>query len=111
VVARNCAVDELRKRQRHQNLLTRFFQQRPAGPDQKSDQADEQFLRLLEQEINALPGDERQLLERKYFADETARGLAGEFQVTEKAMESRLLRIRRKLKAAILDRLQHETTN
>jgi RNA polymerase sigma-70 factor (ECF subfamily) len=43
VVARNCAVDELRKRQRHQNLLTRFFQQRPAGPDQKSDQADEQF--------------------------------------------------------------------
>ncbi len=31
VLARNCAVDELRKRNRQQNLLARFFQQRPAG--------------------------------------------------------------------------------
>ncbi|HEX3856149.1 MAG TPA: hypothetical protein VHY30_02500 [Verrucomicrobiae bacterium] len=51
------------------------------------------------------------MLERKYVAEETARGLAEEFQVTEKAMESRLLWIRRKLKTVILDRLKNETTD
>jgi DNA-directed RNA polymerase specialized sigma24 family protein len=68
-------------------------------------------LKLLEKGIAGLPDDERLLLERKYFAEETARCLAEEFQVTEKAMESRLLRIRRKLKTMILDRLKNETTN
>ena len=70
-----------------------------------------EFLKLLEKEIAALPDDERRLLERKYFAEETARGIAEEFQVTEKAMESRLLRIRRKLKMVLLDRLKNETTD
>jgi RNA polymerase sigma-70 factor, ECF subfamily len=111
MLARNCAVDELRKRNRQQSLLARFFQQQPTGADLKDDEADEQFLKLLEKEIAALPDDERRLLERKYFAEETARGIAEEFQVTEKAMESRLLRIRRKLKMVLLDRLKNETTD
>jgi RNA polymerase sigma-70 factor (ECF subfamily) len=111
VLARNCAVDELRKRNRQQNLLVRFFQQRPDDVDWENNVADEQFLKLLEKEIAGLPDDERLLLERKYFAEETARCLAEEFQVTEKAMESRLLRIRRKLKTMILDRLRNETTD
>jgi RNA polymerase sigma-70 factor (ECF subfamily) len=111
VLAHNCAVDELRKRNRQQNLLARFFQQQPAGADLKDDEADEQFLKLLEKEIAGLPDDERRLLEQKYFAEETAGGLAEEFQVSEKAMESRLLRIRRKLKMAMLDRLKNETTD
>jgi RNA polymerase sigma factor (sigma-70 family) len=111
VLARNCAVDELRKRNRHQSLLARFFQQRPAGADFKSGEADEQFLKLLEKEIAGLPDDERWLMERKYFARETTHGLAEKFQVTEKAMESRLLRIRRKLKAVILEQIKNETTD
>jgi RNA polymerase sigma factor (sigma-70 family) len=111
VLARNCAVDELRRRNRQQSLLARFFQQRPADTDLTGDEADEQFLKLMEKEIASLPDDERLLLERKYFVQETARCLAAEFQVTEKAMESRLLRIRRKLKAVILDRLKNETTD
>ena len=111
VLARNCAVDELRKRNRQRSLLARFFQQQPAGADLKNDEADERFLKLLEKEIADLPEDERRLLERKYFAEETARSIAGEFQVTEKAMESRLLRIRRKLKMVMLDRLKNETTD
>jgi RNA polymerase sigma factor (sigma-70 family) len=110
VLARNCAIDELRKRSRHQNLLARFFQRRPADADLATADAEEQFLKLMEKEIASLPEDERSLLERKYFAEETARGLAEEFQITEKAMESRLLRIRRKLKTMILDRLKNETT-
>ena len=110
VLARNCAVDELRRRNRQQSLLARFFQQRSADVNLKSDEADEQFLRLLEKGIAGLPDDERFLLERKYLSEETARGLAKEFQVTEKAMESRLLRIRRKLKNVILNQLKNENT-
>jgi RNA polymerase sigma-70 factor, ECF subfamily len=105
VLARNCAVDELRKRTRQQHLLATFFQQRPA--DAVND--DLEFQKLVEQEIARLPEDERSLLERKYFAEETARSLAEELQITEKAMESRLLRIRRKLKALVLNRLKNET--
>jgi RNA polymerase sigma-70 factor, ECF subfamily len=105
VLARNCAVDELRKRTRQQHLLATFFQQRPA--DAVND--DLEFQKVVEQEIARLPEDERSLLERKYFAEETARSLAEELQITEKAMESRLLRIRRKLKALVLNRLKNET--
>ena len=111
VLARNCAVDELRKRNRQQSLLARFFDQRPAGADLKGNDADERFLKLLEKEVAGLPEDDRRLLERKYFAEETARGIAEEFEMTEKAMESRLLRIRRKLKMVMLDRLKNETTD
>jgi RNA polymerase sigma-70 factor (ECF subfamily) len=111
LLARNCVVDELRKQNRYQSLLAQFFRQRPADVDLKEDEADEQFLKLLEKEIAGLPVDERLLLEQKYFAEKTARGLAEEFQVTEKAMESRLLRIRRKLKMVMLDRLKNETTD
>jgi RNA polymerase sigma-70 factor (ECF subfamily) len=111
VLARHCAVDELRKRNRRHNLLARFFLQRPAGADLNTDEAEETFLKFLEKGMVTLPEEERRLLERKYFTNETARGLAEEFQVTEKAMESRLLRIRRKLKTAILDRLKNETAD
>jgi RNA polymerase sigma factor (sigma-70 family) len=110
VLARHCAADELRKRNRQQSLLARFFKQRPADTDLAEDEANEQFLKLVEKEIANLPGDERLLLERKYYAEETARVLAEEFQITEKAMESRLLRIRRKLKTLVLAQLKNETS-
>src|SRR5260221_6026816 len=66
VLARNCAMDELRKRNRQQNLLARFFQKRPAGADLKNDGADEQIFKFLETENAGLADDERLLLERKY---------------------------------------------
>lgn len=108
VLARSSITDEMRKRNRYQNLLARFFRQQPADADLKSRDADERFLKLLKDEIAGLPADERTLLERMYFDGEAVRGLAEEWQMTEKAMESRLLRIRRKLKTAILDKLKNE---
>jgi hypothetical protein len=55
-----------------------------------------------------MSADERVLLERKYLKGEPVRALAVEWEMSEKAMESHLLRIRRKLKAAMLGRLQDE---
>jgi RNA polymerase sigma-70 factor (ECF subfamily) len=109
VLGRNCAVDELRKRTRQQGLLARFFQQRPAAADSKSSDADARLEELLHHGLAGLPNDERALLERKYFSGETVRALADEWQITEKAMESRLLRLREKLKTTVLERLKNET--
>jgi DNA-directed RNA polymerase specialized sigma24 family protein len=48
------------------------------------------------------------LVEQKYFARRAIREIAGELQTTEKAVESKLSRIRRKLKDAVLAELNHE---
>ena len=110
MLARNCVVDEMRKQNRYQNLLRRFFQLRPVDADFKSEDSDKRLLELLQGGLASLPADERVLLERKYFNGAVVRELADERQMTEKAMESHLLRVRRKLKAMVLDRLQNETS-
>jgi RNA polymerase sigma factor (sigma-70 family) len=111
MLARNCVVDEMRKRNRYQSLLARFFRLRPADADLKGIDADARFSELVQDGLASLPDDERSLLERKYFNGEAVRKLADEWQMTEKAMESHLLRVRRKLKTAVLDRLDNETTD
>jgi RNA polymerase sigma-70 factor (ECF subfamily) len=108
VLARNCVADEMRKRNRYQSLLARFFQQRPPAADSQGNDADERLAELLQDGLAGLPASEHALLERKYFNGEPVRGLAAERKMTEKAMESHLLRIRRKLKAAMLGQLRNE---
>jgi len=111
VVARTSLVDEQRKRARYFGLLDRFLQRRrmegasePPGAGAKPD-----LLDLLEQNLAALPEAERALLERKYFSRQTVKTIADETAATEGAVESRLVRIRRKLHDAILAQLNHET--
>jgi len=114
VVARSCVVDEQRRRTRYFALLERFFQRRqideaalqppPAG-------APTDLVALLEQNLTTLSVDERALVERKYFARQPIRAIAGEMATTEKAVESRLVRIRAKLHDAILKQLKHEKSS
>ena len=111
VLARSSVVDESRKRSRYQALLARFFLERTLDDTMESRDADRRFLELVNEELAALPATERELIERKYFDGEPVRSLADERRLTEKAMESQLLRIRRKLKIAVLDRLRNETTD
>jgi RNA polymerase sigma factor (sigma-70 family) len=63
---------------------------------------------LLETSLGALPFDERRLLEAKYFERRSVRQLAEELNLSEKAVDSRLVRIRQKLKNAILEALKRE---
>jgi RNA polymerase sigma factor (sigma-70 family) len=63
---------------------------------------------LLQHGLASLAADERQLLESKYLAARSVRDIAAELQTSEKAVESRLVRIRRKLKDAVLARLKNE---
>ena len=71
-------------------------------------EADAKLAALLENNLGALPFDERRLLEAKYFERRSVHEIAGDLSLSEKAVDSRLVRIRQKLKAAILDGLTHE---
>jgi RNA polymerase sigma-70 factor (ECF subfamily) len=110
LLARRALMDEGRKQTRYRSMLGRFLQQRSAEPP-ASEEFEERLAQLLQIEIAALPPAEKSLIEGKYFNGEPIRVLADARQLTEKAMESRLLRIRRKLKNAVLGRLRDETTD
>jgi RNA polymerase sigma factor (sigma-70 family) len=103
VLARSSIADESRKRRRYLAFLDRFTQHAVVQQDIRNDNhVDERLSGLLENCMAALPEDERHLVEAKYFARRSVREIAGEFQTTEKAIESRLTRVRRKLKDAVL---------
>lgn len=105
VLARSALADDRRKRRRYLAFLDRFTRHTEtiaptavpsAAPGE--DPLDE----LLRQNLALLPPDERALLEAKYVDRRTVRELAAQFDLTEKALESRLVRLRQKLKAALL---------
>ena len=109
VLARSALSDQTRKRRRYLAFLDRFTRHSSVEQTlEEPDPADEELRALLDRNLAALPFDERDLLERKYFARESVRQIAEELHETEKAVESRLGRIRRKLKAALLQSLKHE---
>jgi RNA polymerase sigma-70 factor (ECF subfamily) len=109
VLARSALSDQTRKRRRYLAFLDRFAWHTGAqqtAPD--APEADAMLVTLPESSLGVLPFDERRLVEAKYFARRSVRQIAEELNLSEKAVESRLVRIRHKLKAAILDGLKRE---
>ncbi len=108
VLARSSVVDAERKRSRYAALLERFFRQEPE-PDEVRDGAAESRLReLLEKNLTVLGVEDRALIEQKYFGEKSVRNIAVETGATESAIESRLVRVRRRLREAILSALKNE---
>jgi len=64
---------------------------------------------LLERIIATLPAEEQELIGLKYSSRRSVNDIAREWQTTEKAVESRLSRVRLKLKYAALAALKNET--
>jgi len=109
VLARSALADESRKRRRHFAFLERFMRQQETGPAAMDNgEADGRLTALLESKLTALPVDERQLVEQKYILRRSVREIADGQQTTEKAVESRLSRVRQKLKDAVLAELKNE---
>ena len=109
VLARSALSDQTRKRRRYLAFLDRFTWQAHAQQTAPDDaRANVRLLGLLESSLEGLPSDEQRLAEAKYFERRSVRELAAELNLSEKAVESRLGRIRHKLKAAILEGLKHE---
>jgi RNA polymerase sigma factor, sigma-70 family len=109
VLARSALFDQSRKRKRYWNLLERFTRHSEIDQTAGHIDHDAKLLALLEQNLATLPIEEKELLESKYLHGSSVRELAEGFQTTEKAIESRLVRIRRKLKASLLEGLKHES--
>jgi RNA polymerase sigma factor (sigma-70 family) len=109
VLARSAAVDVGRKRNRYWRLLASYagslvgFQSQATSSD-----AEGQMQQLLGASLSELSPDERSLVEGKYLRRASVRELASENGLTEKAVESRLLRARRLLREKILNKLRHE---
>lgn len=110
VLARSAFADETKKRRRYFLFLDRFTNHARIESDAAmDDRADERLQHLLERGIAALPPDERRLIEEKYFERRGVRDIAAELQTTEKAVESKLSRVRKKLKGALLAELSDES--
>jgi RNA polymerase sigma-70 factor (ECF subfamily) len=109
VLARSALTDQGRKKRRYLAFLERFTLHAKVQPVAgASSDTENQLLALLETGLADLPPDERQLLESKYYDGRSVRDLAAALQTSEKALESKLLRVRRKLKDALLSHLKHE---
>jgi len=108
VLARSAVVDEERKRHRYLAFLDRFFHREQIETTANAE-AEGRLQELLDANLDTLPWEDQELIRRKYFGRESVKQIAADVGTTEKAVESQLVRIRRKLKAGILERLNHET--
>jgi len=112
VLARTALTDQRRKQSRYLAFLDRFAEHaRVESAIANDSDTDAQLLALLERNQELLPPDERELVERKYFGNQPVREIAAALQTSEKAVESRLTRVRRKLRDELLTALKNDQTN
>jgi RNA polymerase sigma factor (sigma-70 family) len=105
VVARNAARDGGRKQRRYLALLERFAFRAPVeSPLPKREQ--ERLRDALDESLGAIDIADRALIEGKYLQGSTVLELAQQTGLTEKAVESRLHRLRRQIAAGVLERLR-----
>jgi RNA polymerase sigma factor (sigma-70 family) len=105
VVVRSCVVDGARRQSRYRSLLDRFagFSGLPI-----SSAVEDPLPGLLEECLRKLPQAERDLLMAKYHEGQPTVALAESLGCTPKAIESRLARLRQRIKTELLQRLRHE---
>jgi RNA polymerase sigma-70 factor, ECF subfamily len=101
-VARSAARDRHRQRHRYFALLDRFR----TRIDTTDAREEETMGQLLAETLGELETAERALLEDKYVDGRSMKDLAEASGSTEKAVESRLLRLRRHLRQRILEKLK-----
>jgi len=112
VLARTALSDQNRGRRRYLAFLDRFTRHaqvqdpRPVAPETNT-----RLLTHLENNLIAMGPDERALVEAKYFDSRSVRDIAHELGTSEKAIESRLTRVRQKLKLALLENLKNERSS
>ena len=108
VLARSSAFDERRRAGRYASFLERFFRRHQVENDVQSSETRSRLKELLESHLASLPAEDRELVERKYFERQSVRQIANDLQTSDKAIESRLVRIRQKLRETVLSELKYE---
>jgi RNA polymerase sigma-70 factor, ECF subfamily len=106
-IARNAARDGGRKQRRYFALLEKFAFYRNGNVSPAQAAAEDGRLRsLIDEGLAELERADRQLVEGKYLRGSTVLELAAELGLTEKAVESRLLRVRRQLGERLMEKLR-----
>jgi RNA polymerase sigma-70 factor, ECF subfamily len=110
VIARHVLFDTRRSQRRYFAFLDRFTQHRAAEHEPPAAHAaGDRLEELLQRELALLPAEDRDLIERKYFERQSVAAIASARQTTASAVESRLVRIRHKLKTAVLAALRDDS--
>ena len=102
-IARTVVIDELRKTGRRRELIIEL-----ACTPSKADQGDEYWAELLTEALKRLEPNYCELLSGKYFDGLSVREFAAAHAESEKAVESRLVRARQKLREVMLELLQRD---
>ena len=106
VVARSAARDAGRKQHRYLNLLQKFaLHSETHFPNANSTLP---LGDLLVESLEELPDSDRQLIEAKYLQGASVKELATDRGLTEKAVESLLLRLRQRIREFILKKLRNK---
>lgn len=105
-LARSAARDGGRRERRYADLLRRFetmwWPDRSHPPSQEEDRLSD----LVREALEELPAEERRIVAGKYLSGESVRELAEQIGLSEKAIESRLVRARRALRELVLEKLR-----
>jgi RNA polymerase sigma-70 factor (ECF subfamily) len=108
-VARNAARDGGRRENRYRALLENFFTRKVATTAEPNDE-EARLKTLLDETLDELSPNERRLVEGKYLDGSAVKELSADTGLTERAVESRLLRLRRQLRERLLkNSTNHET--
>jgi RNA polymerase sigma factor (sigma-70 family) len=110
-VGRNCFIDALRKRKRSPEMLPLSeveIESTGEGAALSSGAVDGELMERLKESLSDLDAAERSLIEEFYFEEKTQQAMAEERQTSSKAVESKLARIRQKLRTILLTRLRYE---
>lgn len=105
-LARSCHIDHLRRAGRtveHFATVLPDEHQLPAAP---APEDDSELFAALDRSLGQLESDDLRLIQHIYIERQPQDTIAAETGTTRKAVESRLARIRKKLKASILDYLK-----
>jgi len=104
-LARNVFIDYYRSEQRRNRLVS--LEELPPAFGLGADSAN-QLSEVLQDALNALLPEERELIQAAYVDERPLQELADASGQTYKAVESRLARLRQKLKKQLLKNLRHE---
>jgi RNA polymerase sigma-70 factor, ECF subfamily len=107
-IARNVVRDGGRRRRRYLAVLERFGFWRHESADFAARDNDDPLRASMEEALADLAPHDRQLIEGKYLRGATVVELAADTGLTEKAVESRLSRIRRRLADVLLEKLRRQ---
>lgn len=110
MLARSAAGDAGRRRRSYWRLLANYalFSLSPPN-DAATETTDERLRELVQCALTKLPEQERELVEAKYELGVSVRELAAKHGLTEKAIESRLVRVRRVIRTSVARMLKNET--